>query len=280
MSKSPKTSKKKSKQSARAVVANTYVPTVAEHNVLSKLVDRLEQAAPHAAAKVELDGTNVCLSWKHPNQAVGAVLWASALGTTDLTFAATLFGQLAEVARAGGALREADLNGALALVRGLAPTDETEAMLAAQMTAVHNASMAAAARLAQADTSELQDSASTAFNKLTRTFATQVEALKKYRLKGEQTIKVQHVTVNDGGQAIVGNVQHAPGGSLKSERQSHELAASDALGPALLGHLQTDAQPMSSSSGPRQSRLPVPRRSSRSAKRASQRRLPTRQLHP
>jgi len=43
-------------------------------------------------------------------------------------------------------------------------------------------------------------------NKLARTFAAQVEALKKYRSAGEQTIKVQHATVNDGGQAIVGNV--------------------------------------------------------------------------
>jgi hypothetical protein len=273
-----KPSKKKPK--ARAVVAaKSYVPTKAEHHLVSELVNRLEQAAPHAAAKVEVDGTAIRLSWDHPSQAVGAVLWASALGTTDLALAGILFGQLAHVTRARDTLSETDFNGALALVRGLAPTDATEAMLAAQMAAVHNASMAAAGRLAQADTPDLLDSASTAFNKLTRTFAMQVEALKKHRLKGEQTIKVQHVTVNDGGQAIVGNVQHAPGGSLKSERQSHELAAPDALGPALLGHLQTDAQPMSSSSGPRESRLPVPRRSSRSTKRSRQRRLPTRQLH-
>jgi hypothetical protein len=37
-------------------------------------------------------------------------------------------------------------------------------------------------------------------NKLARTFAVQVEALKKYRSTGEQSIRVQHVTVNDGGQ--------------------------------------------------------------------------------
>jgi hypothetical protein len=49
-------------------------------------------------------------------------------------------------------------------------------------------------------------------NKLARTFAAQVEALKKYRSAGEQTIKVQHVTVNDGGQAIVGNVNKGGGG--------------------------------------------------------------------
>ena len=39
-----------------------------------------------------------------------------------------------------------------------------------------------------------------------RTFAAQVEALRRYRSGGDQTIRVERVTVNDGGQAIVGNV--------------------------------------------------------------------------
>jgi hypothetical protein len=51
-----------------------------------------------------------------------------------------------------------------------------------------------------------QDSAERAFNKLTRTFTTQVEALKRYRTGGEQKVVVEHVTVNAGGQAIVGAV--------------------------------------------------------------------------
>jgi hypothetical protein len=46
-------------------------------------------------------------------------------------------------------------------------------------------------------------SAEGAFTKLTRTFAAQMEAL-----NGEQKVTVQHVTVSDGGQAIVGNVTH------------------------------------------------------------------------
>jgi hypothetical protein len=54
-------------------------------------------------------------------------------------------------------------------------------------------------------------------NKLARTFAAQVEALKKYRSAGEQTIRVQHVTVNDGGQAIVGNVSQGVGVQQKME---------------------------------------------------------------
>jgi hypothetical protein len=51
-----------------------------------------------------------------------------------------------------------------------------------------------------------QDSAERAFNKLTRTFAAQMSALKEYRSKGEQKMTVQHVRVAEGGQAIVGNV--------------------------------------------------------------------------
>jgi hypothetical protein len=64
-----------------------------------------------------------------------------------------------------------------------------------------------------------QDSAERAFNKLTRTFASQMEALKRYRTGGEQKVTVQHVTVSEGGQAIVGNVTQerrdgAPGKSV------------------------------------------------------------------
>jgi hypothetical protein len=42
-----------------------------------------------------------------------------------------------------------------------------------------------------------------------RTFATQLEALKRYRTGGEQKVTVQHVSVSEGGQTIVGNVTHA-----------------------------------------------------------------------
>ena len=48
-------------------------------------------------------------------------------------------------------------------------------------------------------------SAERAYNKLARTYVAQIEALKRYRSAGEQTVRVEHVTVNDG-QAIVGNV--------------------------------------------------------------------------
>ena len=44
--------------------------------------------------------------------------------------------------------------------------------------------------------------------KLLRTYAAQVEALARLRHGGEQRVIVQHVNVNEGGQAIVGTVKH------------------------------------------------------------------------
>jgi hypothetical protein len=55
-----------------------------------------------------------------------------------------------------------------------------------------------------------QDSAQRALNKLARTFASQLEALKRHRAGAEQKIMLQHVSVAEGGQAIVGNVTQAP----------------------------------------------------------------------
>jgi hypothetical protein len=99
-------------------------------------------------------------------------------------------------------------------------------MLAAQMAAVHMATMTFARRLAHVENIPQQDSAERAFNKLARTFAAQMSALKEYRSKGEQKMTVQHVHVAEGGQAIVGNV-NAPaegvGARKKTEDQPHAL---------------------------------------------------------
>ena len=45
----------------------------------------------------------------------------------------------------------------------------------------------------------------------------QMETLKRYRTGGEQKVTLQHVSVSEGGQAIVGNVTQ-PAGSTASEK--------------------------------------------------------------
>jgi hypothetical protein len=59
-------------------------------------------------------------------------------------------------------------------------------------------------------------------NKLSRTYATLLEALNRHRGKGQQKVTVEHVHVHEGGQAIVGNVEGG-GMRVKSENQPHAL---------------------------------------------------------
>jgi hypothetical protein len=41
-----------------------------------------------------------------------------------------------------------------------------------------------------------------------RAYATQVEVLRRLRSAGQQFVRVEHVRVNDGGQAVIGDVQN------------------------------------------------------------------------
>jgi hypothetical protein len=47
--------------------------------------------------------------------------------------------------------------------------------------------------------------------RLLRAYATQVEALRRLRNGGSQLVRVEHVHVNEGGQALIGNVKSTPG---------------------------------------------------------------------
>src|SRR5262249_4601564 len=130
-------------------------------------------------------------------------------------------GLLTQLANAGSRGRQIDedaLNFMLSVVTGSKPKDQLEAMLVAQMAAIHTATMTFARRLANVETRGQQDSAERALNKLARTYAMQMEALKRYRTGGEQKVTVQHVSVNEGGQAIVGNVDQAAAGGTAAEK--------------------------------------------------------------
>ena len=102
----------------------------------------------------------------------------------------------------------------LSIVKDIQPRDQVEAMLAAQMAAVHNATMTFARRLNHVENIPQQDSAERAFNKLARTFTSQMEALKRYRSEGQQKILVQHTTTVNADQAVVTTGNPAPSPAL------------------------------------------------------------------
>ena len=54
---------------------------------------------------------------------------------------------------------------------------------------------------------QLREAYERSMTRLSRTFLAQVDAFKRYRAKAQQTVRVERVTVNEGGQAVVGNVQ-------------------------------------------------------------------------
>ena len=119
--------------------------------------------------------------------------------------------------------RTRQMNGAISGLIGIAPNDELEGMLAAQLVASHAAAMECYRRaMLREQTFEGRRESLSQANKLSRTHVLLVEALNRHRGKGQQKVTVEHVHVHAGGQAIVGNVG-TPGGGIasKSEDQAH-----------------------------------------------------------
>ena len=130
-----------------------------------------------------------------------------AFGTRDEDFISHLFEQTGN-ALPGGMSDECK-NGHyfIAALHGIGPRDELEALLAVQMVSVHTLGMEFLKRAAISEQTDVGIEVNVnRANKLLRMFANQVEALSRYRGKGEQKMIVEHVHVYKGGQAIVGPV--------------------------------------------------------------------------
>jgi hypothetical protein len=224
-----------------------YEPTPAEAETLKAYRAARAKRGPRlkvTASTVKID---------HPDPVCGHLSLLKAVGSMDSDFLEGLKKQLVNAGSHGSTADEDGINFMLAVVKGIEPRDQVEAMLAAQMAAIHMASMTFARRLAHVENIPQQDSASNAFNKLARTFTAQMEALKRYRSGGEQKMTVQHVHVAEGGQAIVGNV-NAPaegvGARKKSEDQPH-AQLTYAPGVAMPRQIEAErtAVPLAGSSG-------------------------------
>ena len=205
---------------ASPVPAPKYEPKPQERAAVEAWFDRRRQRAPAPRLKVEKKGSASQVALDHPHPETGSILLMAAVGTSSADFLQSLICQLVNAGSKGPAADEDVANFMLAVVTGIEPTDEVEAMLASQMAAVHMATMTFARRLNHVENIPQQDSAERAFNKLARTFATQVEALNRYRTRGEHRVVVHQVNVNDGGQAIVGSVSPRPAKTGRSAKSA------------------------------------------------------------
>lgn len=180
--------------------------TVAERDntIAMAATDPVADAMP----QIKFSPEGFCID--HPDPELGDRLMADALGAVDRD---AMHGILRQLARASSKGRKPDainLAFMISMVRSIRPRDSIEAMLVAQMVSIHVMAMRCAYHLANAEDVARQDSAARALGKLARVFPAQIDALSRYRNNGEPVITVQNVSVQDGGNAIVGNVtQHA-----------------------------------------------------------------------
>ena len=185
-------------EAQRARVADTVKATLAN------------PVAP--SMRLTLKGDTLVIGYEGAQPQVAALLQMADMGTADRDFHGGLLRQIACLGSHKSRVDSDASNFVMAVIRSVAPRDALEAMLATQMGAIHSATMMLARRLNHVDTIAQQDAAERALNKLSRTFAMQMEALKRYRTGGQQRVTVEHVTVNAGGQAIVGAVETGGGG--------------------------------------------------------------------
>lgn len=155
----------------------------------------------------------VGLRFDSESDAVEKLNLHASLGFKNTAAVNLLVEQLLRLSAAGIEEQDATrLNRTIAMLDELAPNDGPEGMLAAQMVAVHDTAMQCFSRA----NIEGQTFAGRELNlkhgaKLIRAFAQQLQALDKHRRNGQQQVVVKHVHVNEGGQAIVGNVSTGRG---------------------------------------------------------------------
>ena len=103
----------------------------------------------------------------------------------------------------------------------MAPQDEFEGQLIAQLVVLHEHAMEWLGKAMRTDRVDFANVYLNGASKLLTRHHETLEALLKYRRKGEQRVHVEHVHVHGGGQAIVGNVTTGGGMNQKLEEGPH-----------------------------------------------------------
>jgi hypothetical protein len=230
-----------------------YEMTAAELEALRRYLARREGRPSAPRISIRYEGETSVISLTQGDPLAGSAVVMDALGICEADFASWYLSQIIDMAKPGAQADEKSTNAILAGIAAMRPRDEAEAMLIAQMIATHELAMTFARRLKRVENIPQQDSAVNGLTKLTRTYAAQMEALKRYRSCGEQKMTVQHVHVAEGGQAIVGNVSaSAPGGGAigKTKEQPHALGYAPGVEMPRQVEKEREALPIAGRAGP------------------------------
>src|SRR5215217_1003491 len=256
---------------AKAPAAPLRAPRFDEITGIAQAKTRLAKMLPRAMVNTR-DGEDGSLQITHAH--ADGEGWScqlqSAFGSPSKEFVhSTMAGLLNVIRPAGKPLDQDTVNAALAVVDGVKPRDETEALLACQMAASHALAMECLLRTRHTDSLQRFEANGNMATKFLRTFAVQMETLARVRRGGKQKVIVEHVHVYPGGKAAVGTfVQQQPGGGggeFEIEGQAHAITGPDALA-LLTGAVRSEnpqRQPMPDVAGDGKAALPDARRRTR-----------------
>ncbi len=169
--------------------------------------------SPTKPVRVRLRRINASVAQVHPPAGESKEWWnrlKQAMGTASSHFVdATLFQFQGAARLPNGGISEIAVNAALSMVETAKPKDEVEAALVIQMACTHTAAMAVLSRIGGAHGGDRHVALmAAAASKLLRSFAIQVETLRRLRAGGAQYMRIEHVHVEANAQAIIGNLQH------------------------------------------------------------------------
>jgi hypothetical protein len=206
-------------------LAKRLPPNEGERAEIEKARRRTKARAPRIAVHIEDRGELGLVQYPdHSDDEGHRYRLADTFGTRSLQFVYSMLNGIGKATAnhsqtngfGPGSSDELAFNAALAVIDGVRPKDEIEAMLAAHMAVTNIALLELVARTRgaiaghpyQGDGIKRLDVLGNLTTKFMRTYTMQVEALARKRHKGEQNVTVKHVHVHAGGQAVVGNVNH------------------------------------------------------------------------
>ena len=187
-----------------------WQPTPKEPTPTPRTMARIAEARQRNAARLERPSLEVKrISEKVTHTDITSDMAETLLDTFGTTSSDFVHAELSRLPS-----EQTEINAALAAIDGTRPENETAAMLASQMVVTHRLAMDMLGRVRRADLLVQAEALGALATKLLRTYTMQMEVLAKLKRGGEQTVRVEHVHVYSGGQAVVGAVsdQLARGG--------------------------------------------------------------------
>ena len=215
------TKKKSAKKVTKALVKKEYTD---EEKARIVNYHKRSERKPIKVKIGKIDSGEPPVTLKDPDDPLYEVKELEALGTPDRDLQNRLIDQVIHTFEGTVSNGEVDhnkfvpaYNSTMAILTGIQPQDVIEGMLTVQMIGVHNMAMNYMGKATRTDRVDFMSTYMNGATKMLRTFAAQMEALKKYRTGGQQKMTVEHVHVNEGGQAIVGTVNQGGGNNKDHE---------------------------------------------------------------